>query len=231
MKTIYTAIFGDYDDLKQPFFVPQHWRFVCFTDQDIKQEAPAVWEIKKVPIMDCGPIKTARYYKIMFHKHIETELSMWVDATFFINIDLNRWWRRFKSPFTVPTHPVDDCIYTDIISCMRGGKCDAAVLAKQFAHYDSIGIPKHNGLVSSGILMREKNKQCIEFCEEWWSQVQQFSSRDQVAFGYANWQIPGVINTIQWNYTKQSEFIHLPHKTRPWREEKKREIMLKYGSH
>jgi hypothetical protein len=230
MKTIYTAIFGDYDELKQPFFVPQHWRFVCFTDQDIIQPAPAVWEIVKVPVMACGPIKTARYYKIMFHKHIETQFSMWLDATFYINTDLNRWWKRFKPPFTTLDHPFDDCIYTDIISCMKGGKCDPGVLARQFAHYEDIGLPKHNGLVSSGILMREKTEQAIRFCEEWWSQVEQWSSRDQVAFGYTAWRMPGIIETTEWNYTTQKEFIHLPHKHKINRDEKKLKILSEYGS-
>lgn len=221
VKTVYTAIFGAYDDLKEPSMKSQRWKYVCYTDQDITSD---VWEIRKVPVMECGQAKTARWYKINFHKHIETDFSMWIDATFVINIDLNRWWRRFYPPFTTIDHPFDDCLYTDIISCMKGQKDDPGVLAKQYAHYESVGVPKHNGLISSGILMREKEKKTIELCENWWKQVEQWSCRDQVAFGYAQWKTPDVHKSIEWNYTARNEFIHIPHLHKPWREEKLKEV-------
>lgn len=226
MKTVYTAIFGAYDDLKEPFFVSQHWKYVCFTDQDIKSP---VWEIRKVPVMDFGPVKTARWYKINFHKCIETDFSLWLDATFCINTDLNRWWRRFKSPFTTVRHPFDDCIYTDIISCMKGQKDDPGKLARQYAHYDDIGLPKNNGLISSGILMRQKEPRTIDLCKTWWDEVEKRSSRDQVAFGYAQWKHPGVHDGISWDYTTQKEFIHIPHLHKPWRQEKYKEVIREYG--
>lgn len=229
MKTCFTAIFGPYDDLKQPFFKNEHWRYICYTDQDFNPPKDNVWEIRKVPVMDCGPIKTARWYKINFHKHIETEFSLWIDATFCINIDLNRWWRRFKDPFTTVNHPFDDCIFTDIISCMRGRKGDPGVLARQYAYYEDLGIPKHNGLISSGILMRKKDPRVIDLCETWWQQVEKWSSRDQVAFGYAQWKHPGVHDGIKWDYTEQKEFIHIPHLHKPWRDEKLKEVTEKYG--
>jgi hypothetical protein len=226
MKTVYTAIFGPYDDLKEPFFKNQGWNYVCFTDQNISSPT---WEVRQVPLMDCGPVKTARHYKINFHQHIETEFSLWVDATFFINIDLNRWWKRFKAPFTTVLHPFDDCIYTDIISCMKGRKDDPGKLARQYAAYEDEGLPKNNGLISSGILMRQKEPKTIQLCNDWWEQVQKHSCRDQVAFGYAAWKNPGVHDSIKWNYTTQKEFIHVPHLHKEYRNEKLLEVIQMYG--
>jgi hypothetical protein len=225
-KTIYTAIFGPYDDLKEPFCRNQHWNYVCFTDQDIQSPT---WEIQKVPVINNDPVKTARWYKINFHKHIDTEFSMWLDATFIINIDLNRWWKRFKAPFTTVHHPFDDCLYTDIISCMKGRKDDPGKLARQYAAYEDEGVPKNNGLISSGILMRQKEEKTIQLCETWWEQVEKYSCRDQVAFGYAQWKHPGVHDSIKWDYTSQREFIHIPHMHKPWRNEKLKEVTKLYG--
>lgn len=230
MKTCFTAIFGNYDDLKQPFFTSQHWRYVCFTDQDLELPEDNKWEIRKVQLINNDPVKTARYYKIMFHKHIRAEFSLWIDATFIVNIDLNRWWKRYNWPFTTVRHPFDDCLFTDIISCMKGGKGDPGVLARQYCYYESLGIPKHNGLISSGILMRQKTEKVNELCETWWSEVEKWSSRDQVAFGYAQWKHPGVHNSIEWNYTTQKEFIHIPHLHKPWRKENLKEAHRLYGS-
>lgn len=222
MKTCYTAIFGAYDDLKEPAIKKARgWNYVCFTDQDFISDT---WEIRKVPLIDNDPVKTARYYKIMFHKVIETELSLWIDATFVINIDLNRWWKNFKEPFTAIRHPFDNCIYKDAQSCIEAGKGDQRMIERQIAFYKDVGIPKHNGLIASGVLMRQRVSVVNEFCRTWWGQVERWSTRDQVAYGYANWRHPNVINLINWNYTKQKEFIHIPHLNRPWRNEKLKEV-------
>lgn len=226
MRTCYTAIFGNYDDIKRPFIVPQHWKFVCYTDQDITSD---VWEIRKVPVMEFGPVKTARWYKINFHKHIETEESLWIDATFFINTDLTRWWRRFREPMTCVQHPFDNCIYVDIQSCLSGKRGNFWDLIRQANDYKNLGILPNSGLISSGILMRKNTHEVRELCETWWSQVEEYSERDQIAFGYAAWKHPGVFNLTQWNYTTQKEFIHCPHVHKPWSDERKKEIMRQYG--
>ena len=225
MKTCYTAIFSDYDDLKEPMFPSTDWKYICFTDQDI---ASPVWEVCKVPVMDCGPAKTARYYKINFHKHIETEYSLWIDATFVINIDLNRWWRNFREPFTTIDHPYDDCIYKEARSCLEIGRGEANKIKEQIHCYHNDGLPEHFGLISSGILMRQNTPKVAEFCEQWWQQVEKFSSRDQIAFTYAYWNNPIVRHSIKWNYTQQREFIHIPHKGKPWRDHKLKEVYASY---
>ena len=229
MRTCYTAIFGNYDDLKQPFFVPQHWKFVCYTNTDFEVPENNVWEIRKVPVMEFGPAKTARWYKINFHKHIETEDSLWIDATFFINIDLNRWWRRFKEPMTVINHPFDNCIYTDVKSCIGLGKGDFWAITRQAHDYKDIGIPVGNGLISSGVLMRRNTKEVRELCDTWWKEVEKYTERDQIAFGYAAWKHKGVFNTIDWDYTKRTEFLHCPHLHKAWRDDKYKQIIKAYG--
>lgn len=227
MKTIYTAIFGKYDDLKEPTVVTNGWRYVVFTDQDFKSD---VWEVVKCKVMPCGPAKTARYYKIMFHKHIETEFSIWVDGTFVINTNLNRWWRRFKAPFTAVKHPFDTCIYKDAAACIDLGKGEKVMLERQVDLYKALGIQKNSGLIASGVLMRQKTQEVASFCKLWWQQVEKWSSRDQIAYGYANHRYPNLINLIEWNYTSATEFIHVPHLHKPRREERLKAVYERLGS-
>lgn len=215
MKTCFTAIFGPYDDLKEPNVISKGWKYVCFTDQNLKSD---VWEIRKAKVFDDDPIKTARFYKINFHKVIETEFSLWIDATFLINVNLNTWWRRFKPPFTTIKHPFDNCIYTDIESCLSGGKGKKNDLERQKAYYKAVGVQKNCGLIASGVLFRQLEPKTIQFCKTWWHQVHSWSSRDQVAFGFAQWKHPGVHQSIEWDYTTQKEFIHIPHLGKPSRE-------------
>ena len=208
MKTVYTAIFGKYDELKEPAILTNGWKHICFTDQDFKSD---VWEIRKVPVMDLGPEKTARYYKIMFHRHIETEFSLWIDGTFIINTNLDHWWERFRPEFTAIKHHFDDCIYKDAQSCLESGRGKPYLINRQIAFYKAVGIQKNEGLIASGILMRQKSEAVKKFCTDWWEQVRRFSRRDQIAWGYANHIHPGVVNMTEWNYQQQREFWHVPH--------------------
>ena len=224
--TVYTAIFGGVDELKEPFVITQGWNYVCYTDQDFKS---SVWKIIKVPVQSCGPAKTARWFKINFHRHIDDKYSLWIDGTFYINTDLNRWWRRFHPPMTVIKHPFDNCIYTDIESCISLGKGNHGDLVRQKTDYKK-SVPTNNGLISSGVLMRENTREVIELCETWWDEVEKYSERDQVAFGYAAWKLPEAFNIIEWDYTVQREFIHCPHLHKPWRDARKQQIIREYGS-
>jgi hypothetical protein len=227
VKTIYTAIFGNYDDLKEPWVVTPGWRYVCFTDQNLKSD---VWEIMKVPVMECGPAKTARYYKIMYHQHIQDEFSIWIDATFIVNVDLDQWWRKFKAPFTTIAHPFDDCVYREGSACLRAGKGDPTHINDQMTFFKRIGLPKKNGLIASGILMRQRDSKVREFCIQWWRTVLNHSSRDQIAFAYVDFIKPGVHHSIQWNYTREKEFLHIPHLSkRGARERRWQEIEEHHG--
>lgn len=225
--TVYTAIFGDVDELKEPFIVTPGWRYICFTDADFTSD---VWEIHKVPVMPCGPRKTARWYKINFHKCIVDQYSLWVDGSFFINCDLDNWWHQFKAPMTTVAHPFDKCIYADIRSCLRMGKDNPMVLTKQSDFYKQLGIKESQGLISSGVLMRENVKLVQDFCDLWWSQIEKWSARDQIGFGYANFMMPGVHHSIEWNYIRRHEFVHLPHMGKDWRWEQLQKIRKKYGT-
>lgn len=227
--TIYTAIFGDYDDLKEPFVINDGWRHICFTDQDLESN---VWEIRKVPVIEnLDASKTARWYKINFHKVIDDPYSIWIDATFFINCNLDQWWEeRFIQPFGTIYHPFDDCIYKDARSCIEGGKGDRNKLIQQQDLYRHLGIKKNSGLISSGILMRENTMAVKRLCTTWWQQVEAWSNRDQVAFGYAQHKHPGVHTSTRWDYTKETEFIHIAHKSKAWRDVHKNRMVTKYGS-
>lgn len=227
MKTCYTAIFGQYDELKDPFIVSEGWRYICYTDQDFKSD---IWEVRKVPVMACGDQKTARFYKINFHEAVEDTYSIWVDGTFFINVDLNQWWNQFIPPFTTVKHPFDNCVYKEISACQRGNKAPFSRLKAQKDNYLSQGVPYHGGLIASGILMRKKTPRVIEFCKLWWEEVLKYTGRDQIAFAFADYKIPRLHVPINWDYTTQDEFIHIPHLTKKWRSGRYNEVIRKYGS-
>ncbi len=209
MKVVYTSIFSNYEELKEPTIVSEGWRYVCFTDQPFKSD---VWEIVPSQIMGIGPQRTARYYKICFHKFIDAEYSMWVDGSFHINCDLNKWWDlRFKEPFSCAQHPLRNCIYHEARSCIVNKRGDVAEINNQINKYKKLRLPERNGIITSGILLRQRTPEVMEFCEKWYNELSEQSVRDQMAYAFVSHQTGFKANTYKWDYSQSKEFIYKKH--------------------
>ena len=216
-KTVYTAIFGNYqdpktgittpyDDLKTPTIVTPGWRYICYTDQILTDP---VWEIKQIDLT-MEPQRMARYIKLMFHKFVYSEYSLWLDASFQININLELFWARcFKSPFTAPAHPIRNCVYREVASCIANRRGDEVEIFNQGEEYKRLKVPAFNGIITSGVLMRQKTEGCIKMCEEWWEELSNYSARDQIAF--ANISRGWKFNTFKWDYSQSRELKYIKH--------------------
>ncbi len=207
MKVIYTAIFGNYDDLKEPGIVSDGWKYICYTDQPFTS---SVWEVVHTPVpAGIDPQRYARWFKIMHW--IDWEYSMWVDAAFHINVDLNDWWARtFELPFSCAKHPLRTCVYREIASCIANNRGMADELLRQQEAYKKEGVPDHNDrIITSGVLMRKNTPTCIQLCEKWWNEVAAHSVRDQVAF--AKISIGYKIHTFVWDYSQSKKLKYIKH--------------------
>lgn len=203
MRTIYTAILGQYDTLKRPAVITPGWRYICFTDQDIRSD---VWQIRRIDKTD-NPQFLARFIKIMFHLHVADEESIWLDASFQVNCNLDQWWNKhFKPDITCVRHPIRDDVYEEALVCTQNGRNGVEGALKQVASYRGI-IPEHNGLIQSGLLMRRRTELTMNLCEEWFDELRQHSMRDQISFAKISINKP--INYITWDYRRGPEFrIH-----------------------
>lgn len=206
MKTVYTAIIGNYEELKEPLVITPNWKYVCFTDQPLTS---ATWNIKQVtPIQSAS--RTARQIKLLFHNYIKEKYSLWIDASFQINCDLNIWWQRFQAPFTVIKHPMRSCVYKEAEYCRQAARGNVEQINRQIARFYKEKIPAQSHLIQSGILMRERTPAVIKFCEQWYEELQRGSTRDQIAFVYAASKNP-VHNITHWNYRNSAEFLYTKH--------------------
>lgn len=209
-KVIYTAIFGPYEELKRPKVITQGWSYICFTDQDFTSD---VWQIIKVPVGENGPQLTARKIKILPQHFLPNTVnkSIWVDGSFTINCNLDEWWnKRFTFPFTCIKHPIRKCVYEEAAACMKHNRGNVADIAAQAQKYRRLGLPARNGIISSGILMREHKLVVFQFCEKWYQELIENSTRDQLAFAFVAWK-NRIHNDTTWDYRNQTEFIFLTH--------------------
>lgn len=206
-KTVFTAIFGSYEELKEPLVVTPGWEYLCFTDQPLKSD---IWQI--VPCeLGMNDILSARLVKIKFYLFFESDLSVWIDGSFTINCDLDEWIVNnfpIKKDMLCIKHPIRDCIYDESEVCIRHGK-GGEIINKQVKDYESY-VPKRNGLIQSGILIRRHTTEVKALCNQWFSEVINYSNRDQIAFGFVSLTAK-FIHYMKWDYRTGKEFIYKTH--------------------
>lgn len=184
---IYTAITGDYDELKEPCFVDENLKYVCFTDN--RKLHSNVWEIRYVDLPgDMEARHWVRKFKVLPHLFFpEYRTSIWVDASLSILQDLRRYMVQYQknSDILFFPHYVRDCVYDEGAVCMVWMKDNKKDLAAQMHAYYEEGYPEHNGLVQGGCIVRNHNeKKIISVMEEWWREICKFSKRDQISLPY-----------------------------------------------
>ena len=191
-KTIvYTAMEGQYDELKDPEFIGENIKYVCFTDN--RNLHSDIWEIRYVdPPEDKNYALDIRKYKALPHRYFpDSSLTIWVDASFRIVGNLNDYVRKYSktSGFLCFPHPERKCIYQECGELISIGKENPARLIRQAAAYLSEGYPENNGLYAGGVLVRNPNDDKLNKCmEDWWEEIQTRSLRDQQSLPYVLWK-------------------------------------------
>lgn len=208
-NVVYTALFGPYEELKTPRIITPGWRYICYTDQPLTSD---VWEIVPTKVRGTDPQRFARWFKIMHW--VDWAQSIWVDASFCIDTDLNDWWNdHSKAPFSCAQHPLRQDFYEECMDCIVSKRGDRIEVDAQMNEYLAAGVPRHNGVIQSGILLRTNSLECIALCEAWWSEMQGRSSRDQIAFCRVSAKtMPGLIYNYRWDYRMGKDFIYWKHK-------------------
>lgn len=206
--TAYTSIFGNYDDLKLPLVITPGWKYICFTDQPLVSD---VWEIVQCPIWGGGPRRTSKLYKVMFHKFIDDEVSLYMDASFVINCNLDEWMKRFKAPFTLMKHPRRRCVYQEALTCIKNQRDRPEAIQAHIQKYRRMRLPKNNGMAATGIMMRRRCEQTIKFAELWMDELMKGCKRDQISWAYAHWKFPGLCHFTDYDYRFGTDFLHVPH--------------------
>lgn len=208
-KIIYTSLFGNYEELKPVTVITPGWQYFCFTDQPVTSDTWQIipTKIESLPVTSAR--MAARYMKIKHPYIAEWDQSIWIDASFRIDTDLNEWWNKyFKAPFTAPSHPLRDDWWSEIFSCIDSKRCDLDILRAQMEAYKHL--PRHAGVIQSGLLMR--TPESVPLCDAWWEELCKWSTRDQAAF--CNVAPHFEHHTYQWDYTMEKDFVYWKHYNR-----------------
>ena len=188
---VYTALFGDYDDLIEPKEKFEGCDFICFTDQEhLKSD---IWEIRLIKECDMPPNMMNRKYKILPHLFLsEYEWSLYVDANIAILNNPHELANKYltKYDMAVPKHQDRDCLYDECEACIPTGKVKEVDLAlQQMNYYKHDRYPSKNGLYEMNIIFRLHNDNfVIKTMNFWWKELNIWAKRDQLSFGYSLWK-------------------------------------------
>ncbi|TBM00964.1 DUF616 domain-containing protein [Hafnia paralvei] len=196
---VYTAITGNYDDIKPLSYVSKNLDYLCFTDYDFNGLIPAPWKQVRLPKSVWSNKDLARYCKMNIHEILpHYKGSMWIDG----NIDIiNNVDDLIKdsiciSPISSYEHWSRCNIYQEMEECAKIGFDSVFILKNQVNFYNQEGFIS-NELFETNVLIRDHTAHCFhDLSALWWSQYVKFGKRDQYSLTYAAWKFDVKINNL-----------------------------------
>lgn len=227
---LYSALYGRREPLNREVFGPfTHVRRVLFTDRD-DLEFPGV-EIIRLPADGLDPARASRRAKLMPHRYLDEEWSLWLDNKSRLKRDpvevLEILRAGSDAGFFAFPHFRRDCVYQELQTCWENGLDDYRTLKERERTYRAEGMPEHAGLIEGHFLLRRHHDPAVAaFGEEWFEHVCRHSRRDQVSFPYLVWKcgfdyVP--IRELDWKETVRHDHLdranrkpEFPRKHRLW---------------
>ena len=187
---IYTAIFGDYDDLIEPPEEIKGCDFYCFTDNEKLKSKK--YKIIKVKREFSDPTRDARKIKTLSHKYLPNyEYTLWIDANIiFRETNIQEMFNNFLSEYDIAIHKHDirDCVYDEFNACLEVGVDSPTIMASQMIRYINERYPVHNGLAATSVVFRRNSDLVRNVNKDWWNELRNGSKRDQLSIDYVMWK-------------------------------------------
>jgi hypothetical protein len=193
-KVIYTANFGNYDDLRP---IPNYsgWDKVVFTDnKDLKVQG---WNT--IYVSGEG-VRKQREIKILSNKYLKDySVSMYQDANMrilaspdeFINVV------KYKGGFMTAMHPTRTRIYEEGMRICELGKDNPDIVFKHIVNlFEITKMPENYGLFETGVIIRDNSKEVARLENKWFKYLQLGSHRDQISLPFAKFMTGVDVSTF-----------------------------------
>ena len=217
---VYTAIFNNYDWLKEPVVVSDGVDYICYTDSNkVKSK---VWKIEIVDLNGQSPSLVNRKIKLLYpySELSDYDYSLYIDGSMMIKKDVRSFLQKYLSDDLVMMnfrHPQNDCLFEEIRTCLKRGNADPIMLRKQYDDYKNAGMPEHAGLSDNKIILRNHHSKLgKQLMEDWFYHVVNYSGRDQTCLSYVLYVNQVKYSFFEENIEKNPFFETWPHNTVEW---------------
>ncbi|MFL9827946.1 glycosyltransferase domain-containing protein [Rhodoplanes sp. SY1] len=230
---VYTAIMGDYDELKPVVRQSVACDWICFADRP-GPEKPAGWTVIETDPPQVHPRMRAKFFKLLSHEVFPCgrvsdtygkgplagrfyDYLVWIDGSIRVKSPtfveelvgaIGRYdWAMFK-------HPDRDCVYDEVVASRHMAKYANQPLERQVAEYRSDGFPAKAGLMACGVIARRTRSPTLAWIGElWWRENVIWSYQDQLSLPYVLWKTGYGYDRIDINLWKNDWFNCIPHKS------------------
>jgi len=206
--TVYSAVFGNYDTLH-----PAAYPSLCFTDGGMLSVDG--WSYHGI-YSGRDPKWANRQCKILSHKHLDTEYSIYHDGNVQMLTSPDKLIADYlgDADIAVFAHPEGrDCIYDEAREVLRQHKAKPGAVGAQTERYRQDGFPTRFGLSACYVIIRRHTGAVRRFNGLWWNEYEEGAKRDQLSFDYVRWKTGIKVATILGNlFTGTSkDFKRFPH--------------------
>ena len=190
--TVYSAVFGNYDRVRDPEVINHDCRYVLYTDK--LQKTPGIWEQQTIRLEGLEEFRLNRWCKT--HSHLlfpKAKWTIYVDGQLQLTVDPVQLVREClqwspESQLFLFRHHERQCLYDEAEAILRIRKDRRPIVQAQIARYAAKGFPKNWGLFLGGFLIRRQP--CAAFNKLWWDEIRTGSHRDQISLPYVLRQFP-----------------------------------------
>ena len=218
-KVVFTALIGNYDKIHK-INKEKGYDYFMFTDRTFKNNSNLNWTI--LPLKKRGKLSKKKIYKLQrfykTHPHLFFEnydLSIYIDTSYEIKGKLDEFLLRILSSnlnIYLLEHPDRNSIYKEmnaVVSYKKESKKVVSVIRKRYKKHD---FPDDIGLSENSLIVRKhKEKDCIDLMNRWFNEINKYSHRDQLSFGYILWKtrykkVKYIPKRIIYEYFNKDEF-------------------------
>jgi hypothetical protein len=185
---VVTAIMGSFDTLLIPDVLEPDVDYFCFSDSPI--DGYGVFRILEPPYRHDDRRRMARYVKT----HLPTLLPgydflIWVDANVWIRQPIANLVAATEAsgrPMGAIAHPLRSSYVNEWLTVKNDNLDDAGLMDRQVARYRAVpGLNKDRLIETNVMVLDARDSRIKTFAETWWSEIDNFSVRDQLSVNYA----------------------------------------------
>lgn len=208
---VFTAIFGGRDTLKEPTIVTPGARYICFTDEPLRSDT---WEIVRRPLEEGDPRRTSRRFKLLAHRAVEADCSLWVDGSFQINVDVRDLIARYLGEADLAVYR--DLEHDNLVAygelLIRLGLDSRERVEAQIRRYLAEGLPERLAILPGGVLLRRHTPAVARLNEAWWDEYRRGSVRDMLSLCYVVWRTNLPVAVIDGDIMRNAALRYLDHR-------------------
>ena len=134
-----------------------------------------------------SPVMNAKIYKVLAHKYLDCDVSIWVDGNIYLNAPATEFVKLFLGDNDIAffRHYKSKSIEWELkwIKYVWRSRNRAVYeeAIKQAEHYEQIGLPAKEDMAMGGLIIRRHNKIVERFNEAWWAEICRWGQRDQLS--------------------------------------------------